>query len=57
MVDAEEHQVAIMADRLRVDGGQVYVADLTPDEIRQMPEYQGDAQDLQGDVSLRDQQG
>jgi hypothetical protein len=57
MVDAEEHQVAIMADRLRVDGGQVYVADLTPDEIRQMPEYQGAARDLQGNVRLSDQQG
>jgi hypothetical protein len=57
MVDAEDHHVAIMAERLRVEQGDIYVANLTRQDIADMPAYQGEAQDLQGSVRLRDQQG
>ncbi len=57
MVDADEHQVAIMAGQLRVEHGDIYVSDLTRQDIADMPAYEGEAQDLQGGVRLRDQQG
>jgi len=54
-LDREDYRVAIMAERLRVDGEMVFISDLDREELSNMPEFNGDAEDLTGDVRLGDQ--